>query len=92
MTSHERFNQWFASLGHWHAFGYDDCWIVWQAAEAQTAKRCAEIARGIMHMNRTSEDNYDDLIEGKYLAAKEVAYAIKDAFPEAFTSPTPPRA
>ena len=56
----------------------------WKAAESATARRCAEIARGVMHKNQSSDDNYGDEIDGKYMAAKEVAYAIKDEFPDAF--------
>ena len=31
-----------------------------------------------------SDDNYGDEIDGRYIAAKEVAYAIKREYPEAF--------
>ena len=59
-------------------------WMAWQAAERETARKCAEIARGVMHANNSSDDHYGDMVDGKYMAAKEVAHTIKAEFPGAW--------
>ena len=57
-------------------------WLTWQAAERETARKCAEIAW-------TSQAG-DGRKQFRSDTGRKCADAIKAAFPEAFRQPSPP--